>query len=152
MHDTEGTRDVYRRALRSFGFQAADEKHIQLLLAIVYKLQVDLERETDTATFKPEDGVANLSKNLEDCMKSLQLKKSESAREQTGEVKTADILKTDFTEIAYNDLDKKLADTLVAWQVDSCMRDIVKKVMKIVIYALNVGRPDKQLTIVSYAE
>ena len=46
--DKEEVKQAFRRALKYFGFTDADERSINVLMAIMYKMQVDLDRDTSS--------------------------------------------------------------------------------------------------------
>lgn len=210
LYDTEGTSQVYRQALRWFGFHVQDEKHLQMLLAMVYKRQLDLEREVDDdGVGFNEHGRENISsptvdKQFEKCMEKLTSVvntpvnvKMEAKKEnhtvnhdtrKNNKRLTIDDLKADLErinldnanvshdmgklvagnnnccklrkeglelraalpEFGVNNIDKKLMDTLNHWLVEDDMKEVVKRIMTIVIYSINVGRDNKKMSIVNH--
>ena len=51
--------------------------------------------------------------------------------------------------VPVKDMDRELMKTLAAWRVNDSMREVVRKMMGIVVYTLNVGRDEKNLSIFS---
>lgn len=210
LYDTEGTSQVYRQALRWFGFLVPHEKHLQMLLAMVYKRQLDLEKKVDDDGVGFNDyGRENMSNPTVDiqfdkCTEKLTSivntplnVKMEAKKEnktvdhdtrKNNKGSTIDDPKSDLErinlanasvphdmgkvvagnnnycklrkeglelraalpEFGENNVDKKLMETLNHWLVDDDMKEVLKRIMTIVIYSLNVGRDDKKMSVVNH--
>ncbi|XP_060596315.1 uncharacterized protein LOC132750368 [Ruditapes philippinarum] len=174
--DKEGVKEVFNDAIKSFGFNGSDESDIKLLLAVTYKLHVDMERAISAADHKTDCATKN-GKNVsaglvyqgennehEEYAKQLTTSgKADANNNQSGEsnvhvvayneedvninIRKDDTLGFDHTSIPVSINDEASAAVL-SWNVEDSLKNVAGRMVAIVIYTLNVGRDKKDLTII----
>ncbi|XP_045192154.2 uncharacterized protein LOC123548713 [Mercenaria mercenaria] len=165
--DKEGVKQVFCDAIKSFGFKESEADDIQLLLAVMYKLQVDLERDTEVKdkTTATSDDVVGKKRRGEDfsaygnqdisngkidqlgcsgnsCISEISrmVGSSNSSGEQNSDV--------DYTSIPV-DLSDKASSAVLSWNVEDSLKNVTRRMVAIVIYTLNVGRENKDQSIIA---
>jgi hypothetical protein len=174
--DKEGVKEVFNDAIKSFGFNGSDESDIKLLLAVTYKLHVDMERaisaaddKTDCATENGKNVSAGLvyqgkNNEHEKCAKQLTTSgKADANNNQSGEsnlhvvayieedvnidIRKDDTLGFDHTSIPVS-INDEASEAVLSWNVEDSLKNVARRMVAIVIYTLNVGRDKKDLTII----
>lgn len=162
--DNEGVKQVFNDVIKSFGFKADEADDIKLLLAVTYKLHVDMEREveiskhTNASDFKSKglaeqtmckDNICSgeknecpgLSKNIDSSSENVNIPTSQYI---SGDDNTI----VDYTSISV-DVNDEVSTAVLSWNVEDSVKNVARRMIAIVNYTLNVGRKDKNLSIIS---
>ncbi|XP_052782940.1 uncharacterized protein LOC128219159 [Mya arenaria] len=152
--DSEGVNQVYKRALKSFGFNESDEPHVRVLLAAIYKLQIDMEKEVNTNEFK-SSGIEN---EIEGYLTLMETKVIISEHRQSSDITDKRIQSDDDNETSKSELcgqmkapvkdisNSKMRETnpelhavVKGLRVEAGLRKVAKRMVTIVSHSLHVG-------------
>ena len=174
--DKNGVSEGFQRALKSFGFHDSDMPYARLLLATIYKLQVDIEREV---SIEHKTGIAEIEIN--ECLKLLETKlcmddlefeqvKRENSESDMNNVSPNDVIQvkkeiTCKTGTQKNDerkddsekrvdslhdtrsVTKEVHDVVRGWHIDAGLRKVITRMLVIVTRTLNAGKQHKRAPI-----
>lgn len=141
LYDKEGVHEIFRKAIKSFEFKESDEGDLRVLLAVVYRQHLDMERESSS-----ESEHANDKSDQNGLSYVRKTSNKEQAENNYDESDCSKLLEKDFTKLTVDSHVVKLVKSL---HFEDSLRKVIKRMMAIVVYLLNVGRADKTLSIVT---
>ncbi|KAL4235289.1 hypothetical protein ACF0H5_006926 [Mactra antiquata] len=140
LYDDEGVHETFIKAMKYFGFNDSDESDLRVLLAVVYKQHIDMEKEQPLENDDEDSAEDNATHDVS----AIDNADLENILVITAHDCDA-LLERDFTKLSLDPQTTKLAKTI---HVESSLRKVITRVMGIVVYLLNVGRVDKTLSII----
>lgn len=163
--DSEGVKQVFHDVIKTFGFKDTDTDDIKVLLAVTYKLHVDMEHEAtteDKPTVEDEIGfklsaeeLQNLVEEVDRELSSLSIRIPESKSADTNRCTSAQEYSSDEEVHTLETVDYKhskrhgnILKAVGSLNLDVNIKNVARKIVGIVVYALNVGRKDKTLSII----